>query len=79
MATSSNGLFTLSWKDAGKAILMAFLGTFVAAVYQGISAGAFPTLHELGTAAIAGSGSALAYIVKNFFTNNNDQFAKKDV
>lgn len=78
MAATSTGLFSLSWKDAGKAILMAFLGTFVAAVYQGFAAGAFPTAHELGTAAIAGVGSALAYIIKNFFTNSNDQFATKE-
>jgi predicted exporter len=68
-------LFKLNWADLGKAVLLAFITTFLGGVYAIIQTGAFPTLAELGAAAMAGLGAALAYLVKNFFTNSQNKLA----
>lgn len=78
MAAEPAKLGTLSWKDVGKAIIMAFLGAFVTSVYTIIQDGHFPTGKEFGTAALMGAGAAVAYLIKNIFTNSQDQFATKE-
>lgn len=71
---------SLDWQDAGKGIILAFLTVFVAALYTSFSGdhAHLPTLAELKVDAIAGAGAALAYIIKNFLTNSQDQFAKSE-
>lgn len=71
-------LFSWNWKDALKATIMLFLTTFVAAVYQSIEAGAFPTWVQIKASLIMGGLSAIGYLLKNFLTNSNDQFATKE-
>lgn len=79
MATNNDGIFTLNWKDVGKAAIMLFITTVVSALIQGIEGGTFPTLPQIKSALLVGATAAVAYFLKNFLTNNNDQFAKKDV
>lgn len=68
-------MLKLNWPDILKSVLMAFLGAFVAAIYGIIQSGRLPTLPELGTAALAGLTALVAYLIKNFFTNSQGQFA----
>ena len=66
-------------RDIIKSILMAFIGSVVTAVYTIISEGMkLPTTEEWKTILTMGLASALAYLVKNFFTNSNDEFLKKE-
>lgn len=73
------GFLDLNWKDAGKAVLMAFITAAVTALYTALQSGMIPsTWAQWKTILIVGVTSALAYLVKNFLTNSNDQFLKKD-
>jgi len=70
-----SGLLKLNWADIGKSLLIAFLTSFIASVYATIQTGTFPDLANLGSYALAGLGAALAYLIKNFFTNSQNQLA----
>ncbi len=65
---------TLKWRDLGKAIVVAFLSAFVAAIYKAIGGDSggfhFPSGAEWLTALKVGAGAALAYLVKNLFTDD---------
>jgi hypothetical protein len=65
-------------KDVGKGVLIAFGTVFLLGLQQTLSNGNLPTLAELGTLAIAGLAAALAYIVKNVFTNSDNKFLEKE-
>lgn len=62
--------FSLNWRDAGKAILLAFLTAFFSTLALSLNAEALPTLSQLKLAGIAGVIAAISYITKNFFTND---------
>ncbi len=66
--------FSLNWRDAGKAIVLAFLTAFVTALAAalGIEGGSlhFPTGAELWVCVKIGLTAAVAYIIKNYFTND---------
>ncbi len=62
-------------KDLVKGFIMAILTVIVTFAYTSLQAGTLPTdgatwKHE----AILGLSAGLAYLIKNFFTNSNDQF-----
>jgi len=71
---------TLNWKDLGKGFLVAILGALLTGVYQALQAGTIAFTWVFWqpivlTAATAGIG----YIIKNFLTNSQDQFAKPEI
>jgi hypothetical protein len=69
----------VNFRDLVKSILMAFLGSAVTALYTIVNdGGTLPTPEQWKTIVIMGVTSALAYLVKNFFTNSEDKFMKKD-
>lgn len=78
MATNDAGIFSLNWKDVGKATLMLFITTVVSGLIQGIEAGAFPTWVQIKSSLLVGATAAVAYFLKNFLTNNEDKFLTKD-
>ncbi len=67
-------LFTINWRDVLKALAVAFLTAFVTAIGQavGVDGGTlhFPTGAEWINALKIAGGAAVAYLVKNFFTND---------
>jgi hypothetical protein len=65
-------------RDIIKSFLMAFIGSVVTALYTIVKEGKLPTGAEWKTILIIGAASALSYLVKNFFTNSNDEFLKKE-
>lgn len=71
---------SLSKKDLIKGLIMAILGTIVGILYTSISAGVFPlSWLEWKPLLLAGLGTGLAYILKNFFSNSEDGFLKKEL
>lgn len=69
-------LFTLNTSDFIKGLLMAVLSTVITIVYQTVEAGSLVfDWTAIGTMALT---SALAYIMKNLFTNSQGQLFKKE-
>lgn len=70
---------TLGWKDLIKGFIVAILGALITAVYQAIQAGAIEWTWVFWQPIVYTSiGAGLAYLIKNFFTNSEDKFAKTD-
>lgn len=69
---------SINWADIGKGLLIAFGTVFFLGLGQILETGVFPTLAELGGLALAGLSAALAYLVKNFFTNSENKLAGKE-
>ncbi len=71
-------LFSVGVQDAIKGLIVAFLSAFLATIYQWISNGGFPTAAQFKQAGIVGISSAVAYLLKNYFSNSQGQFAKAE-
>lgn len=73
------GFLNINWRDAAKSLILFFITTFVTSLVQGFKDGQLPTLIEIKTAAIIGLTASISYLLKNYLTNNQDQFLKPDV
>ena len=73
-----SGFLNLNWADLGKGILVAFLTVVVGGVGTALNAGALPDLATLGSLCLAGLAAAVAYLLKNLFTNSQNQLAKPE-
>lgn len=62
------------WKGAIVAVLAAILGS-IQAILDG---GALPTPEEWWSILKLAGSAALSYLLKNLFTNKNDEFGAKD-
>lgn len=71
-------IFSLKWKDAVKGVIMSFLAAFLMSIYGVINSGGWPTNGQWQEALKIGATAFVAYILKNFFTNSQDQFMKKE-
>ena len=73
-------LFTWNLKDIAKGLITAILGVVVTGVYTSISAGELPSdWIAWKPILLSGVGAGLAYLMKNFLSNSNGEFAKKEV
>lgn len=69
-------IFTLNTNDFLKGLIMAVLSTVITVVYQTVEAGSLVfDWKAIGTMALT---TALAYVVKNLFTNSTGGFLKKE-
>ena len=68
----------LNISDAVKGIIMAFLAAVLTAVYAAISDGDWPSKAELLDSLRVGLTAALAYILKNLFSNSDGEVLKKE-
>lgn len=68
----------LNWFDFTKSFIVAFIAAFLQALLVILNEHAIPTLLQLKTSFVIGVTSGFAYIIKNWLTNNADQFMKKD-
>jgi hypothetical protein len=69
-------IFTLNSSDFIKGLIMAVLSTVITVVYQTVEAGSLTfDWKAIGTMALT---TALAYIMKNLFTNSAGGFLKKE-
>jgi hypothetical protein len=69
----------LNWRDLLKGLLLAVLSAVVTFVYEVVQAGTSfdkEFLIRAGTVALA---TALAYLLKNLFENNDGDLIKKDL
>ena len=71
-------LFSIDLKDAAKGLIVCVLTAVIAGVYQIVQAGTLPDMAQLQTIGITALTAGLGYILKNFLTNNVDQFLKTD-
>jgi len=69
-------LFTLNTTDFIKGLLMAVLSTVITIVYQTVEAGSL--VFDWTAIATMALTSALAYIMKNLFTNSQGKLFKKE-
>jgi len=73
----NSSLFKLNLVDFTKGLLIAVLTSIITLLYSSIEVGTLTFDWKLiGTTALT---SALAYIMKNFLTNSEGKFFKKDV
>lgn len=77
------GLFTLGSKDLIKGGIIAILTAIVAGlttIVNGLTLTppVYPTWTDLVHVGMTGLAAGAIYILKNFLTNGNDQFLKKD-
>ena len=71
--------FSLDWHDGLKSFIMAFLGSAAMAFYKILEVGAFPKgWDQWQQILIAGFTAAVGYLIKNIFTNSNDEFGKPE-
>lgn len=75
-----SGFMKIGWADAGKAVLIAMLTSIVTGLLAFLQADppVIPTFQQLGALLTVGLGAGLSYLVKNFFTNAQNQLGKPD-
>lgn len=72
-------LFSLKWKDAVKGFIVAVITTIITMVFQAIQNNQLPQAwNDWKVILIAGIGSGLGYIIKNFLTSSDDKFLRGD-
>lgn len=72
-------LFNWNLNDIVKGFIMAVIGAIITGLYTSIQAGAFPAdWTAWKPILIGGLGMGLAYLIKNFFSNSDDKFMKKE-
>lgn len=64
--------------DLIKAVIVAALSSILVSILPILQAGNLPTLQDLQTIGIAGLASATAYLIKNYFTNSQDELLKQE-
>lgn len=75
----SNGIFTLQVKDFAKGAIIAFGTALLPSIYTMLDKDHFPTWIEFAPYLKAAVSALVMYIGKNYFSNNEGAFAKKDV
>lgn len=68
----------LGWKDLGKGALIAFVSAAMFPLIKIVESGALPDVSQLRTYALVGIAAALSYLLKNLFTNSNNELLKKE-
>lgn len=70
---------SIDLKDAARTFLMTFLGAAAMTLYEILQVGAFPKgWDQWQQIIIAGFTAGLGYLIKNIFTNSNDEFGKPE-
>ncbi len=71
-------LFSVNMKDAVRGLFIAVATAIGTGLTQVLNTGALPDKSSLKSVGIAGAAAGMAYVVKNFFTNSNDELLKKE-
>jgi uncharacterized membrane protein len=76
----SSAFLSLNISDLLKGFIVAFTSAIITGLYTYASSvpPTVPSAEQLKTIAMVGFASALAYILKNLFTNSKDQFMTKE-
>jgi hypothetical protein len=68
----------LNWNDFAKGLVVAVLTVVVASIGDIVATGALPTVVQLKAIGLAALSAAIAYILKNLFTNSEGKFLAKE-
>lgn len=69
-----SNFFSLNKRDVINGLIVAFLSAALAGTIAALEAGVLPSLDALKADALFGLKAAGAYLLKNLFTNSQDQF-----
>ena len=72
-------LFWVNAKDVVRSLLLAVLTAAGTTLLQIVNTGLLPDRAGWKTVGISAGAAGLSYIIKNFLTNSNDQFLKKEI
>lgn len=67
----------LNYKDLLKGFITTIISTILSGTYQSFQDGSFDS-NTLKTSAVIGIGSGISYLIKNIFTNSEDEFLKSE-
>ena len=73
-----SNLFSLNLRDLVKGAVVAALAVIAAAVTTSLEAGSVPTLEQWKGIGWSGLMAGAAYLLKNLFTNSNDEILKPE-
>lgn len=74
------GLFSLQMKDLFKGAALTAIGTLLTGFYTLLqNSGSFPTWVQFKPYVISAVSFFVSYLLKNYFSNNVGQLAKKDI
>jgi len=79
MATEKSKLGTLDWKDIGKSVITAIIGSIVSGLYVVINGGGDLNWSTIKGILLIGISAGISYLVKNIFTNSEDKILAKEV
>ena len=71
-------LFSVNWKDGIRGLFLSIMTSAGIALQHVLDSGLVPDKASLKTAGIAGVAAGLAYVIKNFLTNSNDEMLKPE-
>jgi hypothetical protein len=72
--------FSLTIKDGVKGLITSILTVIVTMLFSIVNSGTFPaTWTDWKPIVLAAISAGLAYILKNWLTNSDDQFLKKEI
>ncbi len=74
-------MFSINLRDVTKGLITAIISSILTGIYTSIASNPpkFPsTLDDWKPILLVGLGAGISYILKNLFTNSNDQFMKKE-
>lgn len=74
----NSGFLSLGLKDLFKGMIVSILTVVLTGLIASLETGTLPSVHTLKALAITGAGAGLAYLLKNWLTNSNDQLLKKE-
>ena len=69
---------SIKWKDVLKGFITAVITAILMAIYPLLQGGGTITLDQLKASGLIGLTAGVGYLIKNVFTNSNDQFLKKE-
>lgn len=80
MKTIATKFLSIGMKDIGKGFILAVLTVIVTGLYTCLNQvpPVLPDLAMLKHLGMTGLVAGVAYLIKNYFTNSNDQFLKKE-
>lgn len=70
-------IFTLDKKDLLKGVIVAIITAFLTSLLSVLQSGGLPTLADLKVIGVTSLTAAIAYLVKNFVTDENDMIGKR--
>lgn len=69
---------SLNWKDVLRGFVVAFLTVVITGVSTSLNNQTLPNLTDIEHLCLLGLGAGFAYLIKNIFTNSDDQLMKKE-